>query len=511
MFGWRKRKDGFEWHEYVRTTILLRRKKRRERLGEAGQAAVRGLKEAGERGAVAGAEGAKAFGRGAKAAGLQSAIMSAAGARAAGSNLRNFLATAWTGTRASGGYLRIALAQSWIGLQAAGRYLRAGLVLLWAGIRLVGRALRVGLGWLWAGLCVAGSRLRTVLGPAAAAMLRVFEPALSALREPSVSTPLVIVGGVAGLGAVARIVGHGFDRDALIALFVALAVLGALLVARLANGGAPWLRAGMGIGARGLGGTARGIGRLGGPTATAAAKGVAVVLALVAVAGGVWFLLQSAPMLPSPPSLGIGSVFASEQVEGRGVALSGDTLRVAKKTIRLDGIEAPEPGQTCLSSKSRRWRCADSAKSALRRLVRRKRLGCELTGSDDSDRPLGKCRAGETDIAAELVRGGHVFATQGFFAPYGALEAEARDAKRGIWGGKAKRPSDYRAQKWEEAKRDAPDGCPIKGNMTRGRRVYVLPWSRSYEKVTINRKRGERWFCSEADALAAGWKPYEQS
>ena len=37
MFGWRKRNDGFEWREYVRTTILVRRRNRRERVGEAAQ------------------------------------------------------------------------------------------------------------------------------------------------------------------------------------------------------------------------------------------------------------------------------------------------------------------------------------------------------------------------------------------------------------------------------------------------------------------------------------------
>ena len=44
---------------------------------------------------------------------------------------------------------------------------------------------------------------------------------------------------------------------------------------------------------------------------------------------------------------------------------------------------------------------------------------------------------GETDIAAELVRNGHVFAETGFFATYGSLESEAREAKAGIWRGEA--------------------------------------------------------------------------
>ena len=47
MFGWRKKQDGFEWHDYVRTTILVRRAKRREKVDDARQAAVDGLKDAG--------------------------------------------------------------------------------------------------------------------------------------------------------------------------------------------------------------------------------------------------------------------------------------------------------------------------------------------------------------------------------------------------------------------------------------------------------------------------------
>ncbi len=84
MFGWRKRNDGFEWRDYVRTTILVRRKKRRDRVGEVRKAAVENLKAAGQRGAAAGAEGAKAMGRGAVHAGQQGAMMGAAGAKRMG-------------------------------------------------------------------------------------------------------------------------------------------------------------------------------------------------------------------------------------------------------------------------------------------------------------------------------------------------------------------------------------------------------------------------------------------
>ena len=36
----RKKADGFDWHHYVRTTLLLRRQQRRARLDEIGRAAA---------------------------------------------------------------------------------------------------------------------------------------------------------------------------------------------------------------------------------------------------------------------------------------------------------------------------------------------------------------------------------------------------------------------------------------------------------------------------------------
>ena len=54
--------------------------------------------------------------------------------------------------------------------------------------------------------------------------------------------------------------------------------------------------------------------------------------------------------------------------------------------------------------------------------------------------------------------------------------------------------------------RRAPDGCPIKGQVTASSRTYVLPWSPDYERARVQSTRGERWFCSEQEAVAAGFK-----
>lgn len=49
--------------------------------------------------------------------------------------------------------------------------------------------------------------------------------------------------------------------------------------------------------------------------------------------------------------------------------------------------------------------------------------------------------------------------------------------------------------------------CNIKGNVnTRGERIYHVPGQRYYDETPISASHGERWFCSEAEARAAGWR-----
>jgi hypothetical protein len=48
--------------------------------------------------------------------------------------------------------------------------------------------------------------------------------------------------------------------------------------------------------------------------------------------------------------------------------------------------------------------------------------------------------------------------------------------------------------------------CRIKGNISENGRIYHVPGQRYYTATRINRLRGERWFCSEAEARSAGWR-----
>jgi hypothetical protein len=49
--------------------------------------------------------------------------------------------------------------------------------------------------------------------------------------------------------------------------------------------------------------------------------------------------------------------------------------------------------------------------------------------------------------------------------------------------------------------------CVIKGNISMsGERIYHVPGQRYYDETRIKPAYGERWFCSEEEARAAGWR-----
>ena len=174
--------------------------------------------------------------------------------------------------------------------------------------------------------------------------------------------------------------------------------------------------------------------------------------------------------------------------------------------MRLTGIEAPESEQRC-GKGANRWRCGAVAETALARLVNGRTVSCTLSGSDEAGRALGQCTVGQKDVGAELVRQGYVFADGGFLARYAGEEREARAAKAGLWSGEVERPAAYRAKLWEEAKRRAPEGCPIKGQVSGASRASTCCRGRRTTSASrVQKARGERWFCSEQEAVAAGFK-----
>jgi len=54
----------------------------------------------------------------------------------------------------------------------------------------------------------------------------------------------------------------------------------------------------------------------------------------------------------------------------------------------------------------------------------------------------------------------------------------------------------------------AGQSCKIKGNISieTGERIFHVPGQQYYVQTKISPEYGEWWFCSEADAWAAGWR-----
>ncbi len=50
--------------------------------------------------------------------------------------------------------------------------------------------------------------------------------------------------------------------------------------------------------------------------------------------------------------------------------------------------------------------------------------------------------------------------------------------------------------------------CNIKGNISvsTGKKLYHVPGMEDYDSTVIDRLKGEKWFCSEAEAREAGWR-----
>jgi endonuclease YncB( thermonuclease family) len=186
--------------------------------------------------------------------------------------------------------------------------------------------------------------------------------------------------------------------------------------------------------------------------------------------------------------------------------LDGDTLELNGERIRLEGIDAPELAQSCLTADGRPWPCGRKAKQALTRLASAGGLTCRGHDKDDFGRRIATCYAGGLNINAELILSGHALAFRRYSVAYVREEQSAQQAKRGLWSGLFDKPWDYRAAKWTSADQTAPEGCPIKGNISSRGRIYHMPWSRSYARTRINEAAGERWFCTEAEAIAAGWR-----
>ena len=203
------------------------------------------------------------------------------------------------------------------------------------------------------------------------------------------------------------------------------------------------------------------------------------------------------------------------QLSGRVRVVDGDSLELGQARVRLHGIDAPEGRQSCTSD-GRRWPCGEQATRALAQRIGSRSVACEERDRDQYGRIVAVCREGGQDINAWMVSQGWALAYRRYSRDYVAEESTARAAKRGLWRGDFVAPWDWRrgqrlGSQSGASRKSSGSGCRIKGNIGRdGSRIYHVPGGQFYERTRIHAAKGERLFCTEAEARAAGWRRAKQ-
>lgn len=207
-------------------------------------------------------------------------------------------------------------------------------------------------------------------------------------------------------------------------------------------------------------------------------------------------------------SMAIGGhlAHASETIVGKPAVIDGDTIQIGDRQVRLLGIDAPEAAQELSLSTGGTDFLGRGAAMMLRSLITENVVRCELSlQSDARGLPLATCYSGDADLAAEMVSGGMAWATQAYQSPYSDIEMRARSRKVGFWRDESEAPWQFRKRTVKASRSAAPRGCVFKAVSTSGRKTLVTPWSPWYKDMQIDPSRGDRWLCSEAEAVAQGW------
>ena len=203
---------------------------------------------------------------------------------------------------------------------------------------------------------------------------------------------------------------------------------------------------------------------------------------------------------------------SAADISGRARVIDGDSLQVAGESIRLSGIDALEMAQSCGGPQGD-WACGVWARDVLVALIGGASVTCAGDERDRYGRLLAHCRVASDDLGAAMVGQGAAMAFRRYSMEYVALEDQARAQNRGLWrrsGDGVLPPAVFRAARREAQHRvetPAPVGCAIKGNISANGHIYHLPGQRDYDRTVVSPARDERWFCSEAEAQAAGWRP----
>lgn len=199
-----------------------------------------------------------------------------------------------------------------------------------------------------------------------------------------------------------------------------------------------------------------------------------------------------------------------ESISGLPRVVGGDELAFGELRVRLFGVDAPEPEQNCYLD-LQPYPCGVLATAWLTRRTLGQEVTCRGNKRDRAGRLLAECAVAGHSLNLGLVSAGWALAFRAESQVYVQNEELAKAAKAGLWKGQMTPPWEWRREKREAAPPSAkpakPANCLIKGNVSvTGKKFFYGPGDTSYKRTRIETDRGERWFCTETEALAAGWR-----
>jgi endonuclease YncB( thermonuclease family) len=133
-------------------------------------------------------------------------------------------------------------------------------------------------------------------------------------------------------------------------------------------------------------------------------------------------------------------------VTGQASVIDGDTLVVAGKRIRLEGIDAPELHQVC-TAYGQQWACGRTSAEWLQEHLNGRNVECVGHARDRYGRLLAVCYAGGDSINERIVREGWALDYRKYSTDYLQAEADARRAGAGLWRGEFTPPWEWRAER----------------------------------------------------------------
>jgi len=192
--------------------------------------------------------------------------------------------------------------------------------------------------------------------------------------------------------------------------------------------------------------------------------------------------------------------------------IDGDTIRLESgQRVRLLGIDAPEKGE-CYYEESR---------DALAGVIgeNRVRLDKDISDMDEYARLLRYvvipvADPGEDNVFVNeyLVREGYAEASsrrpnKRYESFLRSAEEEAREAARGLWSVCEVEAAQTDALREVDTGPPSPE-CIVKGNISEKGygRTYLVPGCDNYNRVKIDVRKGEGYFCSEEEAITAGFR-----